>query len=207
MIVTVKRAALASAIIAVAMLCGHAETGDPLERWHRFSRSPGAAALLGWMRCAATRELGGNCPGGEIPKAPPFYGRLGIFVTVLKGREVRGCCGAFDHRSGNLSMVLREYLLGALRHDARHRPVELHELEQCRLVVTVAGSPEQADDLDGVDLSTRGLLIGTAEGGGMVFVPAEVRTARQILRYIGERSITQLAAFRAVTIQEKRGLP
>ncbi|MBN1534524.1 MAG: AMMECR1 domain-containing protein [Spirochaetes bacterium] len=201
----VRCAVLAAAVFAV--LCGHADVGDPLERWRRFTRTPGASALLGWMRCAASRELGGGCRAGRIPKTPPVFGRLGLFVTVLRGREVRGCYGAFDHGSGDLADLLREYLKGALRHDVRHSPVELQELEQVRLVITIAGRPEQTDDLDGVDLSTRGLLIGTDEGGEMVFVPAEVRTVEQIRRSLGDRAITQLSAFRAVTIQEKRGSP
>ena len=65
---------------------------DMLQKWQIFSMKKEGQLLLQWLRCNTLSELNGNqCQEKLTIKTPLYYGKLGIFITLKKGREVRGC--------------------------------------------------------------------------------------------------------------------
>jgi AMMECR1 domain-containing protein len=180
-------------------------SGELLEEWILFSRSEQSESLISWLRCLMREELLGEaCVGYRLPEHPPFYGRFGLFVTLKKKRQVRGCYGAFDHRSESIEAVLIEYLRGALRSDPRYAPVDVAEYDEIEIVVTVAGTPFPVRDLNVLDISRYGVIVTREDNSRIVIVPAEVRSTDYLKRKLPKRGIVQIAGFRAVTISARR---
>jgi len=178
-------------------LCGQ----DLLGKWEEFSRSTDSRELCSWLRMRARCELTGErCSPGSGVVTPPFYGRLGIFVTLRTGGRVRGCYGAFSHDSVSLDLVLVRYLEGALTGDPRHEPITGAELEDTEIIVTVASQPVPVDDLLSVDPGSYGIMLTFENGSDLVFVPAEVRTTSYLKKVVAGRQY-QARVFRAVTLK------
>ncbi len=133
---------------------------------------------------------------------PAVHGRSGLFITLIKNNKVRGCFGAFDHSEPDFSLMLRDYLKGALSYDPRYKPLEQHELEETEIIVTVASFPEHVESLNKVDISRSGVLIECDDSEGIVIVPAEFRTASR-LNWNNRYTNCRISSFRAVTIREE----
>ncbi|HDP81062.1 MAG TPA: AMMECR1 domain-containing protein [Spirochaetes bacterium] len=194
-------ATAAAALLAAAGPAG-LTAADSLAHWASYARTARAGKLVGWMRCVMREEMTGRkCEAGKPEGAPPFFGRHGIFVTLVRGRTVRGCYGAFHHKSDDLALVLREYLMGALRCDPRHEPLDESEYEETDIVITVAGDRFPVDDPDLIDISREGLALSLEDGGRLVFVPAEFRSIDYMKTKIPRNGVVQAFGFRAVTIR------
>lgn len=187
---------------------GMAIPGDDFfERWIEYAETGKGALLTAWLRGQAWKELGHERAADQSMEsaagdAPPFYGRLGLFITLIKKGKVRGCYGAFHHSSDRLESVLKEYLKGALRYDPRHIPLGIEELKETVIVVTVASMPLQAEGLGSVDITNYGVMITYESGESALFVPAEMKTHSYLERSMDKKVIMNISMFRAVTIQE-----
>lgn len=175
---------------------------DPLREWAAFTRGTGARELTTWMRCVAIGKLtGAECKRAVPAGLPLYHGKLGLFVTFIKGGSVRGCYGAFHHKSDDFSLTLKEYVAGALYADPRHTPPDIEELEDTTIVLTVAAEPVSVDDINRVDFSRYGLMIHFESGERLVLVPSEIRSRDRLDRMLRSGTVAQCAAFRAVTIR------
>ncbi|RPI93674.1 MAG: AMMECR1 domain-containing protein [Spirochaetales bacterium] len=114
---------------------------------------------------------------------------------------MRGCFGAFHHKTGDAELTLREYINGALFLDPRYPPLDIRELGETRIILTVAGDLVPVDDINQVDFSRYGLMISFENGEKIVLVPSEIRSRDRLDRIIGSGMVVQCAAFRAVTIR------
>lgn len=187
-------------LLCVFSASGHGQDLQ-FEEWVRFAGSREAAALKSWVRCVAGELLGEErCRSTLAVRAPLFYGRFGIFVTVVNGRRVRGCYGAFDHRSDDFETVLREYVAGALQNDSRHSPLDVGELDDARIVITIADRRFPAGDLQVLDTSRFGVTLTSSGGNTLVYVPAEIRSSSYLESVVKSLRPVQICAFRAVTI-------
>ncbi len=186
--------------VSPVMLAQADDTGE-LERWAEFSRSSDARKLAAWLHCGMAARLGGASRCAAPGVLPRFSGELGIFVTIMNGRSVRGCYGAFHHSAGDFLSAAGDYLRNAMVNDPRHQPVGTGEEALLHVVVTVAGRAFPVEDIESVDLARFGVMISMDDGTSAVFVPAELVTAASIYRAVKRESIVQCHAFRAVTIR------
>jgi AMMECR1 domain-containing protein len=182
------------------------------KKWQKFAASSDAARIISWAKGVVMKELGPGSSsekdrtGSKFPdNPPPFYGRLGIFVTLVKGGRVRGCYGAFHHGSDDLKSVLTSYIRGALRYDPRSRPLGIEEAGEADIIITIASQPRSVNDLYSVDISRYGIMFSLENGASLVFVPSEIKTHDYLKRRLGERRTSGISAFRAVTIKAMRG--
>lgn len=189
--------------VLVFSLCSWT-AGDPLEQWAEFSRSKDKEILMKWLRSNALsiyrKEKNIESLTAELPQV---YGRSGLFITLIKKGRVRGCFGAFDHSDTDAAILLRAYLKGALSYDPRYKPLELHELDETEIIITVTAFPEQVDDLNKVDISRFGVFIECDGAPGTVIVPAEFRTLNRLENKTAY-SDCRVSRFRAVTIREEQ---
>ncbi len=183
-----------------------------LEKWEKYAASSGAARMLSWARELVMKELDRSLTTrkksreNEFPdNSPPFFGRLGLFVTFVKEGRVRGCYGAFQHRSHDLRSVLTSYIRGALRYDPRYRPLGIEEAGDADIIITIASQPLMVNDLYSVDISRYGIVFTLENGVSLVFVPSEIKTHNYLERKLGKRRPSGISAFRAVTIKASRG--
>lgn len=174
---------------------------DPLiSQWREFSGKPECKKLLQWLRCQARARLTGTRCGERFDALTPgYFGRLGLFVTLKKGGRVRGCFGAFSHSITDAGTLLNDYLDGALTRDPRYNPLDIAELADTRIIITVTSQPLPVNDIDSIDVRNFGitLLCGNET---TVFVPAEIRSSSYIEKKI-RGSACQISMFRAVTLQ------
>jgi len=173
-----------------------------LSEWNSFSHTAASRELVDWMQSTLREMLNGDTSAAAFPAAvPPYYGRYGIFITLICKGTTRGCFGSFYHDSDDLRSVLKEYLRSALRNDPRYKPLEPYELKDTRVVMTIASQPYPVDNLQSVDLSRYGVEVLCDDEQKIVFVPFEVKTADYIMRTLRGRRVVEYAAFRSVTIQ------
>ena len=187
-----------SALFAFFFLTQFSFGDDYLNAWHILAQGKDSGKLLSWMKgeaeciLAQKPEKRVHCP----LELPPFYGRLGLFVTFMYEGKNRGCFGSFYHASSNAEDVIRAYILGALRSDYRSVPLSQSELDSAEIVLTIAAQPFPAQSLESVDISSYGVMINSE----VVFVPAEIKTHER-LRRLCKGTIESVHAFRAVTIK------
>ena len=198
-------------ILVLILICsaGPSFAGDPvLGAWGEFSESGKAGMMISWLKTQALHELSGPKSGAprkglglSANETPLFYGHVGIFITLVKGKKIRGCYGAFHHRSGSLEDVMREYLRGALRYDERYRPLAIEELDGTDIIVTITSMPYPVQGVEDLDISRHGVMVAYEDGGNAVYVPAEMKTRSHLLSSIGNIRAANIFAFSAVTIK------
>jgi uncharacterized protein (TIGR00296 family) len=76
---------------------------------------------------------------GEL--APVFSEKRGVFVTLTKKNDLRGCIG-FPYPYLPLAEAIRQAALSAALEDPRFPQVQAHELDSMELDVTVLTVPE-----------------------------------------------------------------
>lgn len=73
--------------------------------------------------------------------APVFAEKRGVFVTLTKHKDLRGCIG-FPYPYLPLADAIRQAAMAAALEDPRFRQVQAHELPDMELEVTVLTVPE-----------------------------------------------------------------
>jgi hypothetical protein len=195
-------AALCLILIAFAAYPGEVRpVEDPLlSEWQDFSGTPDCLKLLEWLRCRARAQLTGTpCSGRFHGSVPRYFGQLGMFVTLTKGNKVRGCYGAFSHSITDAESLLSDYLAGALTRDPRHKPLDIAELRDTRIIITVTSQPYPINDPGAMDLQHHGVMLQCGNSA-TIYVPAEIKSIRYIEKNIQGNSC-QVSGFRAVTLQ------
>lgn len=94
----------------------------------------------------ARRMVSGYLLDGRVPKMDRMfrkrYGfRSGVFVTINRGDELRGCIG-YPEPSGRLCDSLSNAAVAAATQDPRFDPVRPEELDQVTFEVTVLEPPQ-----------------------------------------------------------------
>jgi len=174
---------------------------DPmLEQWAEFSKKPECKKLVSWLRCQARSRLT-SMPCNEMlgVTTPPFFGRLGIFITLKKGTKVRGCYGAFSHGPAEIESLLSDYIIGALTRDPRYTPLDISEIDDTDIIMTITTAPSPVDDYTLIDMRRYGIVL-VCGGNSSIFVPAEIGSASYIEKIMAGKSC-QVSAFKAVTIR------
>lgn len=176
---------------------------DLLREWDDFSKSADAAVLKSWLMSTSLDLLKGEKRIKKMKiSTPQFAGSLGLFITIIKDNRVLGCYGAFSHGSDRLDYVLMEYCRGALFYDPRHKTPEIEDLENARIVLTVATQAFGVSDLGGVNPAENGICITYNSGETFIYVPAEIRNMDSLIYNLNRKSKDYSAAlFRAVTIK------
>jgi AMMECR1 domain-containing protein len=174
---------------------------DPLiSEWSDFAGKPECKKLLQWLRCQARAHITGMICGTRFDVATPgYFGSLGMFVTLKKGNRVRGCFGAFSHSGIDAGSLLSDYLAGALTRDPRYHPLDISELNETRIIVTITTQPYPVNDILSVDVRHYGITLQCGNEY-IVFVPAEIKNTSYIEK-IMKNSICQISTFRAVTLE------
>jgi AmmeMemoRadiSam system protein A len=134
---------------------------------------PGAAApvseagqrqLLAWARAAIAAELGLGPPVvvREEDLSEDLRAPHGAFVTLKKGRDLRGCIGRLDFEVPLWKNVLRSAVSSAFE-DPRFEPLSPRELPEVRIEISVLEPPVLLPDPADFDPQVHGIIV---ERGG-----------------------------------------
>ena len=100
---------------------------------------------------------------GETPDTPDYFSEtlsteLGVFVTLHKSGELRGCIGYIEGIRPLQNAVI-EMAQSAAFNDPRFAPVSSEEVEDLDLEISVLSPVEEVLNVDEIEIGRHGLII------------------------------------------------
>ncbi|OGG89928.1 hypothetical protein A3C68_02625 [Candidatus Kuenenbacteria bacterium RIFCSPHIGHO2_02_FULL_42_29] len=138
---------------------------------NRYLNDEEQKAALALARNALELEFGLTKEKNEdYKKYPVFSDKRGVFVTLKKNNELRGCIGLIEPVT-ELSEVIKEMALSAAFNDSRFSPVEKDELKNIDIEISVLTPPQKISNLEKeIILGRHGVIIKQGSHSG-VFLP------------------------------------
>lgn len=94
----------------------------------------------------------------------------GAFVTLRKAGQLRGCIGNIIGRKP-LYLTVRDMAISSATQDSRFSPVQLGELDDIDIEVSVLSRPKVIRDVDEIELGTHGVIVSQGPRHSGVFLP------------------------------------
>ena len=88
--------------------------------------------------------------------------RAGVFVSLKKNGELRGCMGTAIPREENVAREIISNAVSAAARDPRFAPVRPEEVDALRISVDVLSNPEPVTGLGNLDPRRYGVIVGPA---------------------------------------------
>lgn len=102
----------------------------------------------------------------DVPKE--FAGRAGVFVSIKKNGELRGCIGTIEATRENIAAEIVQNAMSAAFDDPRFAPVQVSELDWLVYSVDVLGRPEEIVDKDQLDPERYGVIVRKGRKTGLL---------------------------------------
>ncbi len=99
--------------------------------------------------------------------------RAGVFVSLHKGRELRGCIGTFSPAQMSVAEEVIINAVHAATEDPRFSPVSSHELSDISYSVDVLSEPEPVDDESMLDPVKYGVIVESGHNRGLLLPDLE----------------------------------
>jgi AmmeMemoRadiSam system protein A len=105
-------------------------------------------------------------PPDNLP--PEVHGKAGVFVSLKKHGELRGCIGTYSPCRDSVAMETISNAISAATKDPRFPPVREDELEELSYSVDVLSSPEKIKDACELDPVKYGIIVVSGSGRGLL---------------------------------------
>ncbi|MGI8784502.1 MAG: AmmeMemoRadiSam system protein A [Acidobacteriota bacterium] len=169
----------------------------------------------------ARRSLTQYTESKEIPSTGKFSEslrlRLGVFVTLRRGETLRGCIG-FATGIKPLAEAVVHCVIAAGHEDLRFDPVEVTELDDIHIEISVLGEPQLVRDISEIEVGKHGLIVEKAARRGLLLPQVAVEHGFDAARFLDEVCVkagldrgawqdrtARLSRFTAEVFCEKRG--
>ncbi len=110
----------------------------------------------------ARRSVRAAARGEPPPSAEGAAGAgeafFGVFVTLRRGRQLRGCIGTF-RPSGTLPEAVAEYARNSALNDTRFMPVQAGEVEELTTEISVLSPLVRTDEPASLKVGTHGVYL------------------------------------------------
>ncbi len=118
---------------------------------------------------------------GPLPEE--MKARAGVFVSLKKDGELRGCIGTFQPCCDNVAAETARNAVMAATQDPRFMPVDSRELDELSYSVDVLSPPEKVNDLSELDPREFGVIVSCGGRKGLLLPDLEgVDTVSEQLR-------------------------
>lgn len=107
----------------------------------------------------------------EIPIE--LSGQAGVFVSLKKGGQLRGCIGTFMPTQPTVAQEIIRNAVSAATEDPRFPPVSLNELSALEVSVDVLGEPEKVLSTDELDPIRYGVIVKSGRRTGLLLPDLE----------------------------------
>lgn len=104
---------------------------------------------------------------------PPLVGQAGVFVSLKKNGDLRGCIGTFLPQEPTVAQEIINNAISAGMHDPRFLPVDLKELPDLEVSVDILSTPEQVNSLDALDTKKYGVIVRHKNKSGLLLPDLE----------------------------------
>lgn len=130
-----------------------------------------------------TRQMCQKEQFADLVKAEPWLGgRAGVFVSLKKFGELRGCIGTTKPTAGSILEEIIQNAVSAGQHDPRFEPVTLDELPDLTYSVDVLGVPEPVVSPKDLNPAVYGVIVQDGMRSGLLLPDLEgVDTVRDQL--------------------------
>jgi hypothetical protein len=120
----------------------------------------------------------------KMPKpkelTPEMKERAGVFVSIKKLGELRGCIGTFEPTKANVAEETMANAISSATRDPRFPPVNAAELPQLSYSVDMLTKPEPVEDQSQLDPKRYGVIVESGFRRGLLLPDLEgVKTVEQ----------------------------
>lgn len=105
-------------------------------------------------------------PPAQLPAE--MKGKAGVFVSLKKHGELRGCIGTIASTTDNIAEEIIRNAIEAAAHDPRFAPVTKTELADLEISVDVLGEPEPAASIKDLDVKRFGVIVKSGQRRGLL---------------------------------------
>jgi AmmeMemoRadiSam system protein A len=96
--------------------------------------------------------------------------KAGVFVSIHKGKDLRGCIGTFMPTTANIAEEIIENAIQSSTRDPRFPPIETKELSELEINVDVLTKPVPVTDIKELDAKKYGIIV-TSKGRRGLLLP------------------------------------
>ncbi|MGI6603613.1 MAG: AmmeMemoRadiSam system protein A [bacterium] len=107
------------------------------------------------------------------PLPPELRDRAGVFVSLKKNGQLRGCIGTTEPTQPNLALEIQQNAVSAGTRDPRFWPVQPEELSEIVYSVDVLGKPEPVKGLEDLDPKRYGVIVSARGRRGLLLPDLE----------------------------------
>ena len=116
--------------------------------------------------------------GGKVPELPKeltheMKEKAGVFVSIHKFGDLRGCIGTFEPTTNNIAEEIIVNAISSATRDPRFPPVAPNELKDLDYSVDVLTSPEPVDSQDELDPKKYGVIVQAGWRRGLLLPDLE----------------------------------
>jgi len=113
---------------------------------------------------------------GKVMAAPSdlpaeFLSKAGVFVTIKKNNELRGCVGTYLPTKENLAQEIISNAIAACAYDGRFYPVGEEELPDLNYEVSILSPPQKIETLKNHNPKKHGLIVASSDGRRGLLLP------------------------------------
>jgi AmmeMemoRadiSam system protein A len=111
----------------------------------------------------------------ELPKelTPEMKEKAGVFVSIHKLGDLRGCIGTFEPETNNVAEEIVSNAISSATRDPRFPPIAPDELKDLDYSVDVLTSPEPVDSPDELDPRKYGVIVQAGWRRGLLLPDLE----------------------------------
>lgn len=120
-------------------------------------------------------------------RAETFGEARGLFVTLRRHGELRGCIGTLAP-TGDLTRVIAEYALRAALEDPRFPPLRPEELADCSIEVSVLTAPQPLETPEQIEIGRDGLILELGGRRGLLLPQVATEWGFDRERFLAEVS-------------------
>ncbi len=120
-----------------------------------------------------TYVKGGNIPEQPEELAPEMKEKAGVFVSIHKFGQLRGCIGTFEPTQENVAKEIIANAVSSATRDPRFPAVAPNELEDLAYNVDVLTKPEPIDSKDQLDPKKYGVIVEAGLRQGLLLPDLE----------------------------------
>lgn len=105
--------------------------------------------------------------------SPEMKVRSGVFVSIKKHGELRGCIGTYSPSTKNVAHEIIQNAISAATQDPRFPPVSNKELDSLEYSVDVLTEPEKVSQKEELDPQKYGIIVKKGERRGLLLPDLE----------------------------------
>lgn len=94
--------------------------------------------------------------------------KAGVFVSLKKFGNLRGCIGTFMPTTDNLYLEIVQNAISASTSDPRFPPVSLDEINDIAISVDILSAPELVKDINELDPKKYGIIVAKGHKRGLL---------------------------------------